>query len=449
MASWCPPAHGAIAVQVTQIVRRIAIIIETIIGEALPSLERSTSQQTHFRVSLANGMAGIAIFYAALYKATSDDHWLCLARRYVGEAVIAMASVGTRCSLYEGYVGVAWASRFLDSFCGSLTEEEKYGDIENAILRHLGVKEEHLNYDVMSGIVGIGLYGMAAASHESGVECINRVIDRLISNVVEEKGLPTWSAYRSVHRERDGSGNRRHSYNLGMAHGVPSIISFLAKALGDGHHPGGLREIVGGSISWLMAQAFESPRGSMFPGYIDEGRIPVASRLSWCYGDLSVAMCILQAASHLHAAAWRSEAIEIALGTLGRCGKSERIIGPAFCHGSAGIMHQYNRLFNATSNKKFKSACLYWLDETLTHLNDRRNPICVSGDKNCCHVVHPWTGDLGLLNGLAGIGLALMAATNLGEPDWDVLFLLDVTPDIRGQRRKTLDFERSCRPIEL
>jgi lantibiotic biosynthesis protein len=85
---------------------------------------------------------------------------------------------------------------------------------------------------------------------------------------------------------------------------------------------------------------------------------------------------------------------------------------PGLCHGAAGLMHIFNRIYQATGQSVFRDAALRWLDDTLA--------LCdfPAGNR--------WQESCGLLNGAAGIALALLAVVGDREPRWDRILLCDL-----------------------
>lgn len=92
------------------------------------------------------------------------------------------------------------------------------------------------------------------------------------------------------------------------------------------------------------------------------------------------------------------------------------------CHGAAGVAHIFNRFYQDTHNEVFKEAALYWFNQTLEMdtfqdgLAGYKASISTSGTEyeNCT----------GLLEGIAGIGLALIGAVADFEPNWDECLLI-------------------------
>jgi len=95
-----------------------------------------------------------------------------------------------------------------------------------------------------------------------------------------------------------------------------------------------------------------------------------------------------------------------------------------FCHGTAGLAHIYNRMYQATGNETLGRAAVYWLERTLDFYRRARaaGDSWVHGSRDGAEG-GPWTGT-GLLAGAAGVALVLLAATTPVEPLWDRVFLV-------------------------
>ncbi len=89
------------------------------------------------------------------------------------------------------------------------------------------------------------------------------------------------------------------------------------------------------------------------------------------------------------------------------------------CHGTVGLAHIFNRLFQATGQSFFHDAAVAYYRRTLELLDA---PGAMEG------ALRPGPNQIidgpGLLRGGAGIGLALLAAITPVEPAWDRALLL-------------------------
>lgn len=101
-----------------------------------------------------------------------------------------------------------------------------------------------------------------------------------------------------------------------------------------------------------------------------------------------------------------------------------KAVDTGLCHGTAGLAHLFNRLYQATGDPEIRDATLAWLRHTL----DMQIPGKDYAGLLSWVVSQPgegrWEGEHGFLTGIAGVGLALLAAVTEIEPSWDRVLLL-------------------------
>src|SRR5262249_1772121 len=101
------------------------------------------------------------------------------------------------------------------------------------------------------------------------------------------------------------------------------------------------------------------------------------------------------------------------------------ILDAAFCHGSCGLAHIYNRLYQATGDEELAKVARFWYQRTLEL---RRPGSGIGGYLAAVNGVSgtEWIEDPRVLTGAAGIALALLAAPCALDPAWDRMFLLSL-----------------------
>lgn len=95
--------------------------------------------------------------------------------------------------------------------------------------------------------------------------------------------------------------------------------------------------------------------------------------------------------------------------------KENLVLDAGLCHGSAGIAIIFYRMWWNTHLKEFKSACDYWIQETLQFSKFEKGLAGYLSLANNNELYQDWS----LLEGISGIGLVLMCYFNNIEPDWD------------------------------
>ena len=95
------------------------------------------------------------------------------------------------------------------------------------------------------------------------------------------------------------------------------------------------------------------------------------------------------------------------------------------CHGSAGNLHLFNRWFQATGEPAFRTAALGYLDRTLAFRDPSRG-FTGFWSSALANEEHPLDYDPapGLVEGAAGVGLAMLSCMDTTDPSWDRFLLL-------------------------
>jgi lantibiotic modifying enzyme len=211
--------------------------------------------------------------------------------------------------------------------------------------------------------------------------------------------------------------------NLGLSHGLPSILKFCICCYKKNIQVEKAKKNAYKIIDFLVWVKSRAP-GETFPNTISKrNQSPNSgSRLSWCYGDLSIGFILYQSGVAFNDSTITEFALDVMLNTIPRKSIGETNVRDAgFCHGSAGIAHIYNKMWHYTNNVLFKDACSFWIKETLDFSVNQDSP---AGYKVYLKDEYPQLDSYGLLTGISGIGLALLSFINK-EYDWDYCLMLN------------------------
>jgi hypothetical protein len=459
MASWRPLLAGTDAVPVWQAIAEISA-----------ALRPPTEDGEEASPSVAGGAAGQALFFAylALHRAElarsaspaapPGADLLAAAEERVGllldRACDALAAVPTGADLYAGFSGVGWTVEHLQAAflaaedpapSESLPEgppprqsapedpqpresfpEDPNTEIDEAVLSVVSRSPWTSDYDLIRGLTGMGVYALERLPRPSAVACLEAVVERLAELAETGPEGVTWFTLPELlapwQREVFPAG----VYNLGVAHGMPAVIGLLAAACAAGVARDRARPLLAGAVRWLLAHRLGPGSVSCFPFTVMHDAESQPARLAWCYGDPGVAATLLAAGIAAGEPAWMEAASEIARTAAARPAEGSGVVDAGLCHGSAGVGHLFNRMFQATGDPVLRQAALRWLADTLA----RREPgeglagwrafmSVPSGERR-------WMPEPGFLEGVAGIGLALLAAVSPVEPAWDRLLMASV-----------------------
>jgi hypothetical protein len=422
---WRPILSGTTAQQALQAVDAIT---ESITSITPPPGERDPS--------LASGQAGLALLYTWLARTRHIPQADVLAWQYLDQAIEAVSTQAMGASLYGGFPGVAWAAELVDQLLDPDAEDRNEA-VDEALLRLLSrANLWPAPHDLVVSVTGLGVYALQRYPRPLAIECLHRVVERLHERAQhDEHGLYWWTPPEGIlhpdSRKQYPSGRA----DLGLAHGVAGAIALLGSICGVGVEQDMARPLLEGAVSWLLAQSVATEASPTFPVWLAPGFQPSPARCAWCYGDAGIAAALLVAARGVGAVGWEQAAVALACRAAERPPTKTGVVDAGFCHGTAGLAHIYNRMYQATGEPKLGRAAVYWLKRTLDfyHLARYNGGSWVQGSKDPAEG-GPWTG-IGLMEGAAGVALVLLAATTAVEPAWDRMFLVSAprprpgTPD--------------------
>jgi len=377
---------------------------------------------------VTGGYAGAALFYAYLHAATANDGAADRAFEALERSTSAIAERQLLPALYSGFVGVGWVVTHLmrDLFEG---DPGVAGEIDDALRKLLTNVEDGLTFELVYGLAGYGTYLIERLPDPGAAALLGRVLD-LLEESRDASGVwhtdPGWMS--PWQREQMPRG----CYNLGVAHGIPGVIGFLAAANREGVNDPRLARFADDAVRWTLTRKWDRPSESLFPAFIPVGGEPYPTRTGWCYGDLGVAAMLLSAAQSFGRDDWSREAVAIARTAARRSREDTKVKDAGLCHGSTGIAHLFNRMAQASGDDELRDAAERWYRVAL----DMRRPgeglagllSWVDVIENGKLVGFEWKTEPGFLSGVAGVGLALLAAVTDFEPSWDRVLLLGIPP---------------------
>ncbi|SFE76798.1 Lanthionine synthetase C-like protein [Chitinophaga sp. CF118] len=368
---------------------------------------------------LLSGYSGYALFYAYYYNLTGKKKHLKKVHQLLLKSIQALSEEALIPSHCNGVSGMVWAIQHLinTGFASEDGLEDTFEEVDvllGNIMEQQVVQEE---YDFLHQGLGIALYFL---EKEQPSPYLNTLVKQLEKTAYkDEKGLRWRDHFSRTQAERP----EEPAFNLGLAHGIPAIISVLGKI----HQKGiDVSPLLDQSISWLLSTKNKPEEGisSLYPVLVDtrnEAMTGKQSRLGWCYGDLSIAATLMNVGMGLQNDLYKEEAHRIFTHTLQhRNTKNGSVHDACFCHGGAGIAHIYRRAYLATEDPLFLEGADHWLQQTL-QMNTWKDGL--AGFK--FYADEKYINCYGLLEGITGLGLVLIAALDPATtPAWDRCLLL-------------------------
>jgi hypothetical protein len=274
------------------------------------------------------------------------------------------------------------------------------------------------NFDFLHGSAGICNLLVEFANRDDVRKHLSFFVQRLFkSNVQTGKGFSLPFFY--YHTE---PASKPGVDAFSLAHGTCALQLILMKIHRAGIEQDKCEKMIFESMAFMLHHENAGGGGSLFPAYLD-GK-SAHSRVSWCYGDLNVAISLWQCGKYFNNESWKGKAIEILKYNTNRVSKElSGVLDVCLCHGAAGNAVMYMRMWDETKEPSFLKCAGEWYKMAEEMLE-------FSGDKNI-HGVNVWQGKdeawqyrWDLLDGSAGVGLAFMNLTQKKPLPWDEFMLL-------------------------
>jgi lantibiotic modifying enzyme len=433
---WQPVLKGDASIRARQVIHEIATALERPPVTWIPrEIEGLEPYRIARGATLAMGSAGIALFYAYLSQAADNgnhDSYADKADEFMSHACDALKTVPMLTGLYRGLSGIAWTMQHFQGFLyedqSGDPESDPNVEIDRVLLDNGSAPEK---FDLWEGCVGLGVYALERYPLPAAKKLLELSIDRLdqlagrLDNGIAWFTRPGTMSMSKQFTFSDGF------YDLGVAHGAAGVISFLSRAYALGISKDTTGKLLHGAVSWLLAQQWESGDGSLFPQFIvPQGNTPLGSAtFGFCHGDLGVAAALVSAAGCSGETSWKTKAVETAHASIKYLDFASNSMdsyssNPHLCHGTAGLGHLFNRVYQATGIEAFKEEACKWFRRTL----DLREPgTGIAGYRKYGRNEDGEMSELydpGFIQGAAGVGLALLAAVTDIEPGWDRVMLV-------------------------
>jgi lantibiotic biosynthesis protein len=374
-------------------------------------------------VSLGGGLAGLALTHAVLDPwipgAGHQDH----ARDALTRAIEQIARDPTPPSLFLGFVGVSWVAEVLTN--ARVSTQDPNADIDLALHAWLSRSPWDSPYDLIEGIVGIGVYALERMPRDGARGLLELAVERLAELAVRRSGGIAWHTDPRWLPPLMANAPKLE-WNLGVAHGAPGIVGFLAQAcIADvaTATQRTARKLLDGAVKWILSQE-QRGEASAFACAAD-GTAREPARLAWCYGDLGIAACLLLAARAVEEPAWERTAIRLALRATRRSHRSSGVWDACLCHGSSGLGHLFHRLYRMTGMTDFATAARRWYRVTFDHAGARRSAGRGGRTSRADRQLYRgWRASPGFLSGSGGIAVAIAAALADGAAPWNRVMLI-------------------------
>ncbi|AZA81669.1 hypothetical protein C1637_03590 [Chryseobacterium lactis] len=372
---------------------------------------------------LLNELGGLCLFYFYHGKIFNDPESLDK-----GSILVDHILEGIKASIkYNNYrfstgaAGLGWLLKFLhkEEFV-DFEVEDALSDLDEYIYNYAIEEINRDNYDFLHGAIG-ALYYFTEGAHKT-----NHYIDNIVSKLALRTestiyNKPYWPSFNVSEGKRYDD-----TLNFGLSHGQPAIVSVLSKVY-QLNSSNELKILLNDATSAMLDFKFKTKKNSLFPTMTSaaesiEHNMSRGSRLGWCYGDLGMGISLWDVGTAIQNEDFKS----IALGCINfsapkRDLNINSIKDAGVCHGSAGVMHIFNKFSYLNKEADYSEAIEYWKNITIEMIHSEEEKY--ETGHSAWHNERGYYNDFGFLQGLSGVGLSLLS---LIDPDikWgDVLLM--------------------------
>lgn len=415
------PWHGALSAVASRHVGAIACDLgNRILDEAF----RDTSPFDDW--SFATGHAGVALAFEWLDRCYPSEGWDVAAKTQLTAAVRCIERMEPQsmpAGLFGGITGVAHVASLMSR--EGFRYQRLIRDIHVFADAYTGrfitfiwnqAETAAAYYDLISGVVGIGVYGIGA----SRIPVKNRLIGECLSYLIGARKNDLRSRYLisplliASPAMMDAFPNGY--VDMGMAHGLAGVLAFASLCQIQGYSYPGLHDFIA-EVAEIVSLGSDVADDASWPAAVDLLGQALPARTAWCYGAPGLTRALRFAGDALKDRRMRRAAREHFEAAAQQPKAKTNLTSPTFCHGYAGVLQCALRFANE-SPKGFDIKVVNTLLEELLSYYDRACPL---GFRELGSEIQAGAG---FLEGAAGVILVLLAASASVEPTWDRLVLL-------------------------
>ena len=344
-----------------------------------------------------NGPPGFALAFLALTVAFGDARYEAEMHRQLRRATRAEDEPGI--GLFTGISGlraVAQLATMVEPRYAPLVAQcDAY--VDAALNRRKAGISTYLDYDLYGGWSG------ARLARCVGEPAGDDVLTQRLAWIAESD-----SHWKCAH-PLEPQGPLQH--NLGMAHGIPGVLSALTLTVRTLDHQ--LPAHIAASARWLIERRRQTDGAAVWPRTPCESP-DIPNRSVWCYGTPGVCISLLQCAQRIGDPEVEAFAVGALAATARRPRDRWEMTEAGICHGTVGNALIFSIAAQRTGEPLFERVSEELVEATLAQLAQGEGRILTRGFDGVRYDA------IGELNGVAGIATALLTLSG----DFDARWLL-------------------------
>lgn len=415
ISMWIPLLTGPAATCALNVSRKVAdrlLIAEaegTAMTDSVPTSDKLSDALR--RPWLDNGALGAAVLLDAIGADLSDSTYRAASRRLLVRSAQAI-NEAPDLGLFRGVAGLGWVIAQLQA--RGVLDFGAEAELQLTLRELLqAAPPTAFHVDLASGLAGIGIFVLECRPSDEGNDLL-----RLLLALIQARGVGCDSGIDWA--VTAGGPIEGEWFSPGMAHGSAGVVAFLSSLVMSGRIGAEANALLASAAQRLLMQTARPRPHGLRPD------------LTWCWGETGSAAATVLAGYALedehkvsHGRARLLDCVEaMAVVPLYNCS--------SLCCGAAGFGHTLNRLGQLLRDSELMEAARQCF-QRLVALYDWSDDVS-GGFKYVVRVqngVAQFAAGAGLTRGLAGVALALIAASTTAEPAWDRVMGLSCASTVR------------------
>lgn len=380
-------------------------------------------------LGVCRGMGGLIMYKFYYAKLTNSEKEFKIGERMINHTIDIINNGNFTNQYGNGLLGFCWIIQHLSERNMIKLESDSFlTDLDDILYKEMILGFKHkVNYDFFYGSIGFAYYFSKRFKAAKTIKLKKRyqnILNEFIGSIEktaikDPKGGLKWQLVVGIPEDV------KSIIDLGLAHGTPSVVNFLANLIEFPELKDRVKPLMEQGLFYILNKKIYAKNNlSLFPRSETNPTLEYekVSRLAWCYGDLGIGITVWKVGKSINNVNLKQEAIRIFEHSAKRKSLEDNFVFDAgLCHGAFGISQMFGRMYKNTGNQDFKKTSDYWKKNGIEmgiHENE------YAGYKAYTKNFGDWSDKIGLLEGIAGIGLSLISHLVDFEDDWDECLLI-------------------------
>ena len=366
--------------------------------EVLNDIAEYLAGKGNSNISLLGGETGRAIFFSEYGKGRENSYFKKLGQDLALKIENDLANCSYPVIYSSGLCGILCGLNIIESISIGYNCSIDSSEFADDLLQLVNKNVSTNNYDFFTGSTGLMLF-FQICLHKTQLSESLEIIDK--AKIIRDN-LFYWQSYNKKTFEQD-------YVNLGIAHGMAALFVVIGKSIVITHNEN-FNSLLKGIYNYYQQNENSQKYASIFPYGVTKNKQNEFSRLGWCYGDVGIGSSFLIVGKCTGNTDFANYGTRILTSAAVRKDLKVNLVSdPFFCHGTSGLMMIFLNAYKLTGEQVFLESCNFWFEKTLYFLKQEK-----------------WQDyPTDLLNGLAGIGLALLSFESHENLMWEKLLLIN------------------------